>query len=105
MSHFSEQAWADFVRGVSPTDQGREIESHLAGGCSACDAASGLWRKVSSIAANEPSLAPPDGIVRIAKLQFSSRQAPQPSPFALARLVFDSVRQPLTAGVRAGASE
>ena len=41
MSHFSEQVWADFVRGIGPTDQGREIEAHLMSGCPACDAADG----------------------------------------------------------------
>jgi hypothetical protein len=105
VKHFSEEVWADFARGVGPSETIREIETHIAGGCLACATACGMWRKVYSIAAHELSFTPPDGVVRMVKLEFATTQSPQPSPWMLARLVFDSLGQPLTSGVRSGASE
>jgi len=54
---------------------------------------------------NESSLTPPDDVVRLAKLEFAARQSPRPSPWTMARLMFDSFGQPLTAGVRSGVSD
>ena len=39
------------------------------------------------------------------KLEFAARQPSQTSPWTLATLVFDSLSQPLTAGVRSGVSD
>ncbi len=105
MKHFSEQVWADYVRGIGPSKTNREIEDHVASGCADCVVAADLWKKVYSIAANEPSLTPPDHAVRMVKLEFATDQSPRLSPWTMARLVFDSMSQPLTAGVRSGASE
>lgn len=105
MKHFSEQVWTDFVRGIGQSRTIAEIEAHLASGCLDCVPACGMWKKVYSIAAKEPSFAPPDHAVRVAKVEFATRQSPTPSPWTLARLVFDSLSQPLTAGVRSGTSD
>jgi len=104
VKHFSEQVWADYVRGISSSNESREIEAHFAG-CMDCVAAAGVWKRVHSIAANEPSFTPPDGVVRMVKLEFAATRSPHPDPWTLARIVFDSLNQPLTAGVRSGASE
>ena len=105
MKHFSEQVWTDFARGVGPSETSRDIETHIASGCLPCATVCGMWSKVYSIAANEPSFTPPDSVVRMVKLEFATTQSPQPSPWMLARLVFDSLSQPLTAGVRSGEPE
>jgi anti-sigma factor RsiW len=105
MEHFSEQVWADYVRGIGQPNTSREVEAHLANGCPDCTRVCGMWKKVYSIAANEASFAPPDGVVRVVKQALAARQAVEPSPWTLARLVFDSLNQPLTAGVRSGASD
>ena len=104
MEHFSEQVWADYVRGIGQTSTSQEIEAHLANACPDCTPVWGMWRKVYAIAANEASLAPPEGVVRVVKLEMAARQG-QPGPWTLARLVFDSLNQPLPAGVRSGASD
>lgn len=103
MKHFSEQVWADFVRGVSSLNTKRDLEAHVASGCPDCVTAVGMWRKVSAIAANEPSLTPPDHAVRMVKLEFAASQSPQSRPWTIATLLLDSLSQPLTAGVRSGA--
>lgn len=105
MKHFSEQGWADFVRGVGPSKSNREIADHIASGCVDCTTSVGVWRKVHAIALNEASLTPPDDVVRLARVEFAARQVPQAVPWTMAKLVFDSLSQPLTAGVRSGASE
>jgi len=105
VNHFSEQIWADFVRGIEPSKPSREISLHTTSGCPDCTGAVGLWRKVHSIGVNESSLTPPDDVVRLAKLEFAARQSPRPSPWTMARLMFDSFGQPLTAGVRSGVSD
>ena len=105
MKHFSEQVWTDFVRGVGPSKKNAEIDAHVASGCADCVGAVGMWKKVQSIASNEPSFTPPDHAVRMVKLEFAAGQSLRLSPWIMARLVFDSMNQPLTAGVRSGASE
>lgn len=103
MEHFSEQIWADFVRGIGQPETNREVEVHLAG-CSECQAAWEVWKKVVAIANNEPTFAPPDGVVRMAKQEFAATQVFKPSAWKLAKLQFDSFSQPLPAGVRSGGS-
>ena len=105
MKHFSEQVWTDYVRGIGPSKKNAEIEAHMASGCADCVAAVGMWKKVHSIASDEPRFTPPDHAVRMVKLEFAAGQSPRLSPWSMARLVFDSMSQPLTAGVRSGAWE
>ena len=105
MKHFSEEVWTDFVRGVGPSKINGEVEAHLAAGCADCATSVGMWKKVYSIAASEPAFTPPDYAVRMVKVEFAAAQSPRLSPWATAKLVFDSLNQPLTAGMRSGASE
>jgi len=104
VKHFPEQVWADFVRGLGTTET-KGLDAHLAKGCPDCIISVGVWKKIASIASREPSLSPPDGVVRMAKMEFAATSSAQQEPWAMARLVFDSLRQPLTAGVRSGAPE
>jgi hypothetical protein len=105
VKHFSEQVWTDFVRGIGPTKMSGQIEAHLTSGCSDCVASVGMWKKMYSIATSEAGFTPPDNVVRMVKVEFAATQSPRLSPWTMARLVFDSLSQPLTAGVRSGASE
>jgi len=104
MEHFSEQVWADYVRGIHQPKEARELEMHLAIGCPDCTRLLGMYQQVYSIATNEPGLTPPDTAVRMAKVVFATSRPPHSSLWTMAKVVFDSVSQPLTAGVRSGAS-
>ena len=75
MKHFSEQRWADLVRGIGPSQSRSEMEAHIASGCADCATSVGMWRKVRSIAINEPSLTPPADVERMVKLEFTARQS------------------------------
>jgi hypothetical protein len=100
MRHFSEQPLADLARGVSPPEISGDIRAHLASGCSKCKTTLGIWSRVEKLAAEEGAYAPPQNLVRLVKLGFGGKAAPQPQPWTLANLVFDSFAQPLPAGVR-----
>src|SRR5258708_21675712 len=102
MEHFSEQAWADFVRAISDSEAKLNIESHLARGCSDCRATSDLWSRVQTTAAHETTYTPPDNAVRMAKLEFGTTYATETRPTVLANLLFDTFAQPLPAGIRSG---
>jgi anti-sigma factor RsiW len=102
VKHFSEQVWADYVRGLETPEITEQVVAHIAG-CPDCAGAFELWKKVGSISRAEASLSPPDGLVRKVKLAFVPELSTQDS-WTIGRLVFDSFHQPLTAGVRSGAS-
>jgi hypothetical protein len=108
MEHFSERPWADFVRGISGPEISKDIRAHLAADCSKCKTALDAWSRVQKLASAEDAYAPPENLVRLVKLGFASRPAPQPrawtpANWTLANLVFDSFTQPLPAGVRSAA--
>lgn len=105
MKHFLEQVWANFVRGIGEHQIKSEIEAHIAKGCPDCMSSFSMWKKMYSIATNEPAFTPPDGAVRMARLEFLKLPSPDPVPSIMARLVFDSLSQPLTIGVRSGAPD
>jgi hypothetical protein len=108
MEHFSEQPWADFVRGISGPEISKDIRTHLAADCSKCKTALDDWRRVRRLASAEDAFAPPENLVRLVKLGFASKPAHQARTstlenWTLANLVFDSFAQPLPAGVRSAA--
>jgi hypothetical protein len=103
MQHFSEQAWADFVRGVNESETKANIESHLARGCSDCGATSDVWNQLQTIVSNEKSYMPPESAVRMVKLEFVTTNS-QEQASVLANLLFDTFVQPLAAGIRSGAA-
>jgi len=103
MQHFSEQAWADFVRGVSESETKANIESHLARGCCDCGATSDVWNQLQTIVSNEKSYMPPESAVRMVTLEFVTTNS-QEQASVLANLLFDTFVQPLAAGIRSGAA-
>src|SRR6266567_5071519 len=102
MQHFSEQAWADFVRGIGESETKASIESHLARGCSDCRATSNVWNQVQTMVSNETSCMPPESIVRMVKQEFAATNSPKQES-VLASLLFDTFAQPLPVGIRSGA--
>lgn len=104
MEHFSEQTWADFVRKAGAPATAQEINAHLAANCSGCKTDFRLWGKMADFVAKERSYAPPENLVRRMKLEFAATKAVQPEEFSIAELIFDSTRQPLTAGIRSSAA-
>ncbi len=103
MEHFSEQAWADFVRGISNSER-ENIESHLVNGCNDCAASRDLWLRLHGVALREANYAPPKTAVRMAKLEFAAHSFENSKEPVLANLVFDTFAKPALAGVRSAAA-
>ena len=98
MKHFSARDWIELARGATAPETALGMQRHLKEGCTTCAAVSRLWQRVAGAAARDAAYEPPGDSVRIAKSLFRVR-APGFAPKA-ARLLFDSLREPLPSGVR-----
>jgi len=96
VKHYSDEQWADFARKLTSEAEAKAMQKHLNDGCKECAGTFAIWQGVSAFASAERAFAPPDNAVRIAKAQFD---AAMPKSSGV-RLVFDSLLQPATAGVR-----
>jgi hypothetical protein len=102
MEHFSEQVWADFVR-ATRTESYESLELHLADRCQDCAATLNVWQQVREIAFRESTYSPPETAVRMAKLEFAAGCFHKEREIT-ASLAFDTLLQPLLAGVRSVAA-
>ena len=106
MDHYPEQLLIDFVRRVpvlnaqSGLSENAALQSHLARGCKDCTAILHVWQRVQRMAAAESSYRPPENAVRMVKMEFAARQSRDAGEKTDASLVFDTVLQPVLAGVR-----
>jgi hypothetical protein len=103
MEHFLEQAWVDFVRGVSFSERG-EIESHLANGCQECALTRDTWNQVHTIALRENNYVPAEAAVRMVKMEFAAQAFDKAKQPVFADLIFDTLGKPALAGVRSAAA-
>ena len=102
--HFSEEDWVDFARRRGDPGHRARVASHLETGCPRCLQTLRLWNAVLSVADQEAAYAPPKEAVRELRGRFAL-QRPKGLRERMAAgvaLVFDSFRQPLPAGMRAG---
>jgi hypothetical protein len=97
MKHFGDAQWADFVRNLISAAERMAMQKHIDDGCKKCSASLQLWQSLSSIAGTENAFAPPNDAVHVVKSQFAAIVPPVSSHV---RLVFDSMLQPITAGIR-----
>jgi hypothetical protein len=97
MQHFSDEVFADLVRGTDVPAQ-TELLSHLATRCGQCTQTFKIWQRLQAIGARENTYCPPADSVRMVKFEFEARRASE-SELA-GKLVFDSLSQPALAGVR-----
>lgn len=103
MEHFSEVAWADFVRGIGSPER-EEMATHLANGCDECALARDTWKQVHTVAFREMHYAPPPESVRMAKLEFAAQSFEKSKQPVLANLVFDTFGKTALAGIRSSAA-
>ena len=101
MRQFATETWIDYARGLAPAEQAGVIQEHLDRNCAPCRAAFQVWRKVAEALLNERSYEPPEHAVRIIRAAFQPQAGLPgiPNKAAVARLIFDSFRQPLAEGV------
>lgn len=103
MPHFSEQQWADWVRGVAVSETTSAAQAHIANSCPDCKSALDLWKRVGDLASAEQNYLPPENLVRLVKLEFALRPSSQEEGM-LAGMLYDSIAQPLPVGIRGAAA-
>jgi hypothetical protein len=103
MNHFTFGEWADFARHLQDPVSTEHMQRHLDGGCQRCSQAVRMWQNLIDFGSRETLYSPPDRVLRTVKgyvqlLKPARRSAGVMA--MLARLVFDSSREPLPAGIR-----
>jgi hypothetical protein len=100
--HFSDEIWSDYVRGLSPVPEAFAIEQHLNKDCLACGRAFQLWRTVAQIARIEVRDEVPEDLLQVSRATYVTwaRRRLLPKRARMARLIFDSLLEPLPVGVR-----
>jgi len=102
MNHFDIFKCVDFVRGLIEESAQVAMERHLASGCRKCRHTPDLLRKLVTAARNDSQVRVPDYAPRCARAIFLLQQPEkiQILPRIPARLLYDSFREPLPAGLR-----
>jgi len=103
--HYSSEHWADYIRRTAAKNLRAEMKRHLDSGCVKCVQTLDMWTAVSTLAQQEPGSEPPESAVRIAKSYFAlgGGKGKESLVPRVARLIFDSSREPQLAGVRSTA--
>lgn len=100
MKHYNEAQLADLARNLTPAVERAAMQDHV-NGCIQCAPQLSMWQEVVVFAKEEAQFTPSGDTVRIAKGNFWVK--PQEAK-STARLVFDSLLQPATAGTRGAVS-
>jgi hypothetical protein len=100
MSHFDTGDWTDFARGCAADADRAAMQAHLAGGCRRCRATLDLLQRVVVAVRADGLHEPPANVVRCAKAIAALQRPRAIGGWRAARLVFDSLLQPLAAGIR-----
>ncbi len=105
MRHYSLEKWVDFARNAIHEDEKTAMQRHLESGCLECSKELNLWRRLHQVAQRESAYEPSEGSVRTVRAIFADQQISRPHRKSdVARLLFDSFRGPLLAGVRSAGS-
>jgi len=101
-AHFKDEIWVDYVRGLSGADDASAIEQHIQNECQACIRSFRFWQTLAEYAAGEARINIPEPDLRAGRTAYSEwfRRYSLPARARMARLIFDSLLQPLPAGVR-----
>jgi len=102
VKHFDIAKWTEFVRDSVGEAERAAMQAHLASGCRKCRHTAELLRKVAAAARRHSQVQVPDYALRCARAIFLLQQPEkvQILPRIAARLLYDSFREPLPAGVR-----
>lgn len=102
MKHFALAEWTDYSRGVVAEDLKKAMEAHLADGCKDCRRSLDLISVFAKTARNAAAYQAPEYMVRCARAIFALQEPEKVHilPKVLVRLVYDSFREPLPAGIR-----
>jgi hypothetical protein len=99
--HYDITQWADFVRGLAAAETSA-MQQHLASGCSQCSRIKKLLERFAAATAADAACQVPEYVAHSARAIFALQQPEKVHilPRILARLIYDSFREPLPVGVR-----
>jgi len=95
MTHFSDEVWVDFARGLLPPPEFEQVRQHLDEGCERCRERSEVWQSIAQLTSRALYAQPPDSDIRLARAIYSGkgRKHIVPKLARIAALVFDSATQ------------
>ena len=102
VNHYDATKWIDFVRGVLVGREREAMQAHLKTACARCGRTARLLGAAAEVGASDSRWDVPDSVVQTAR-SFFALQRPEKVhilPRIVAKLVYDSFRDPLPAGVR-----
>lgn len=96
--------WSDYVRSTIAPDQRNRMQAHLDSGCSQCRELEALLSRFARLTAADAAFVVPEHVERTVRAWFGINSRPQASAFQriLGTLIYDSINDPLPAGVRSG---
>jgi hypothetical protein len=101
MKHFSIWQWADYVRGLGDGGTRPAMDAHLSSGCRRCGPIVAVLRGVAVTSQGERNFEPSEQTIRNAQAIYALHTLESESlPRLVARLMHDSFRAPLPAGLR-----
>ena len=102
MSHFSDVQWLEFASRTASPEQKALMDGHLEQGCDECRNFSAMWAEIVEINRRELNYHPPAAAVQSAKAMFEPEAGWRGFPriAQVARLIFDSLREPAPVAVR-----
>jgi hypothetical protein len=103
VKHFGISEWMDYVCQHTPSAESCRMKAHLDSGCPSCTATVRRLEKLAAVIAADNSREVPEHVVHNAQRIFALQLPDQATlSIQLARLVYDSFREPPPAGVRSG---
>ncbi|HET9699186.1 MAG TPA: hypothetical protein VFP40_20100, partial [Terriglobales bacterium] len=100
VKHFAIAQWADFVRGLQMPER-ETMRQHLSS-CEKCAHVAGLFGRLNTVASRPEVPEVPDYLVRSAHALFALNKPEKVTVSkVIAKLMYDSFREPLPSGVRA----
>ena len=102
VTHFTFEAWADFLRGIGQPAGRVEMARHLESGCPRCRAVVAALSTVGDVVRDDSAFPVPDDLFRRARAIFPQPAGGRPDDMRrVGRLVYDSLAASVPAGVRA----
>jgi hypothetical protein len=100
--HFTDEAWLDFIKDVTPASEKAAIKKHLEAHCRECEEAWTFWRSVADVLSRESRYRPPAEAIRFANNAYAEWRWTQAiaNRARTARVIFDSMLEPAASGTR-----
>ena len=102
MNHFSSDEWVDFTRGLLPSAKAAVMQAALDEGCGECRSSLQLWQSIAESLSREESYQPSGTVIKAVKDAYNPAKPWKwmISAAQFAQVLFDSLREPVLAGVR-----